>query len=56
MLEPYHGVVVFAPQVHARFADLGITNPWTAYFGGRIAPLGEASPAVVTAAFYHFGR
>jgi hypothetical protein len=54
VLEPYHGVVVFAPQVHAKFADLGITNPWGTYFGGRIAPLGIASPAVVTAAFYHF--
>jgi hypothetical protein len=53
-LEPYHGVVVFAPQVHATFADLGITSPWGTYFGGRIAPLGEVSPAAVTAAFYHF--
>lgn len=53
-LEPYHEVLYLAKESHQTLAGLGFTSPWGAYFAGRAAPLGVASPALVTAVFYHF--
>ncbi|MEV6206102.1 hypothetical protein [Kitasatospora sp. NPDC051914] len=53
-LEPYHAVVILAPQATEVFRGIGLTSPWGPYFGGRTAPLGAVGPALVDAVFYHF--
>ncbi|MFC1403958.1 MULTISPECIES: SCO6745 family protein [Streptacidiphilus] len=54
LLEPYHLAVVFAPAALAVFKEAGLDRPWSPYFAGRVAPLGEVSTSVVDAVFYHF--
>ncbi|QFQ95101.1 hypothetical protein F9278_01590 [Streptomyces phaeolivaceus] len=54
VIEPYHAVLYYAPQVQEAFADIGLKGMWRGYFGGRAAPLGPAPAAVVTALFHHF--
>ena len=54
LLEPYHLAVVFAPAALAVFKEAGLDRPWSPYFAGRIAPLGEVRTSVVDAIFYHF--
>jgi hypothetical protein len=54
LLEPYHLAVVFAPATLAVFKEAGLDRPWSPYFAGRIAPLGEVRTSVVDAIFYHF--
>lgn len=53
-LEPYHAVIIVAPQATAVFRELGLSSPWAPYYAGRVAPLGAVAPAVVDAIFYHF--
>jgi hypothetical protein len=52
--EPVHAVVYFAHEVRAATDVLGLKGGWMSYFGCRGAPLGAASPALVTALFFNF--
>jgi len=52
-LEVLHVTGYFAPEVRQAYADLGL-DPALAYFAGRAAALGAASPGVVLATFYVF--
>jgi hypothetical protein len=54
VLEPYHMVVIFAPQAGEVFRNMGLHRPWGPYFAARTAPLGEVPPSVVDAVYYHF--
>jgi hypothetical protein len=44
-----------APEVHQNLDGLGLRQR-ERYFGGRAAPLGAASPALVISTFYNFSR
>jgi hypothetical protein len=52
-LEPYHGMVYFAPEAREAYASLGIDGR-DGYFASRSAPMGAVEPSVVIAAFYNF--
>jgi hypothetical protein len=52
-LEPYHGLVYFAPEPAAAYAELGITGR-DGYFASRAAPMGAVTGAVVQATFFNF--
>ncbi|GGO87655.1 SCO6745 family protein [Wenjunlia tyrosinilytica] len=54
VLETVHAVTYFAPESLEANRALGLRGYWMGYFAGRSAPLGEASPAVVSAAFFNF--
>jgi hypothetical protein len=54
LFERVHVVTYFAPEPLAAFVQAGLRGFWRGYFAGRAAPLGTASPAVVTASFYNF--
>ncbi|MCQ8835976.1 hypothetical protein ACFV27_25810 [Streptomyces antimycoticus] len=51
--EAYYDVI-YAPEVRTAAKALGCKGGWMAYFALRAAPLGAASPDVVTAAFFNF--
>ncbi len=53
-LEPLHAVTYFAPEPRAACQELGTKGFWMSYFAQRAAPLGAASPELVTAVFYNF--
>jgi hypothetical protein len=53
-VEPVHAVTYFAPESKAACDALGTTGWWMSYFALRAAPLGAASPELVTALFYNF--
>ncbi len=52
-LEPYHGIVYFAPEAAAAYAALGIEGR-DGYFASRAAPMGAVDAAVVVATFFNF--
>jgi hypothetical protein len=52
--EPYHDVTYFTPESRAATDALGCKGGWMGYFGMRAAPMGVASPELVTAVFYNF--
>jgi hypothetical protein len=52
--ETYHDVTYFTPEALAANAATGCRGGWAGYFGTRAAPLGTASPELVTALFYTF--
>jgi hypothetical protein len=52
-LEPYHGLVYFAAEPAAAYAELGITGR-DGYFASRAAPMGAVTAAVVQATFFNF--
>jgi hypothetical protein len=56
LLEPVHAILYYAPEVFARVEKLGFDAEarWPSYFPLRAAPLGEASPELVSATFYSF--
>ncbi|MFD4723922.1 hypothetical protein ACFWNW_02470 [Streptomyces seoulensis] len=56
LLEPFHALLYFAPEVEEEMAALGYgtEDRWPAYFPLRAAPLGEAGVERVTSAFYSF--
>lgn len=54
VLEPYHAVVYFAPEVHDRYRQAGVKGFWMGYFASRAYPLGPASPELVSALFFNF--
>jgi hypothetical protein len=53
-LEPYHGVIYFAPEPHQEFKKLGISDRMMGYFGSRAAPMGAVPAEVVIATFFNF--
>src|SRR4051812_7586702 len=52
--EPVHAIIYYAPERRAATDVLGLKGGWRSYFGCRAAPLGAATPAVVSALFYNF--
>jgi ElaB/YqjD/DUF883 family membrane-anchored ribosome-binding protein len=54
LFEPVHAVTYFSPEARSAFAEAGLRGFWRGYFAGRVAPLGEAGPVQVTAAFFSF--
>jgi hypothetical protein len=52
-LEPYHGLVYFAPEAVARYAAFGIEG-FGGYFPSRAAAMGSVGPEVVVATFLNF--
>lgn len=54
LFETYHCVTYFTPQSRAATDALGCKGGWMGYFAARSAPLGAASPELVTAVFYNF--
>ncbi|HEX2382225.1 MAG TPA: hypothetical protein VHI95_06290 [Acidimicrobiales bacterium] len=52
-LEPYHGLVYFAPEAVDAYATFGIDGR-DGYFASRSAPMGAVEPSVVIATFYNF--
>jgi len=52
-LEPYHGMIYFAPAAAAAYATLGVTGR-SGYFASRAAPMGAVPAAVVVATFFNF--
>jgi hypothetical protein len=54
LLEPLHAMTYFAPETTDAFRSAGTKGFWMGYFGGRAAPMGEASASVVGATFFNF--
>ncbi len=52
-LEPYHGMIYFAPEATAAYEKLGLTGR-AGYFASRSAALGAVPAPVVVATFYNF--
>jgi hypothetical protein len=53
-LEPYHGVIYFAPDAREAYAALGVNDRMMGYFGSRAAPMGPVPADVVIATFFNF--
>jgi hypothetical protein len=53
-LEPYHGLVYFAPEPARAYAALGITDRQMGYFASRASAMGPVPAEVVIATFYNF--
>lgn len=54
LTETYHCVTYFTAHARAATDALGCKGGWMGYFAARSAPLGAASPELVTAVFYNF--
>lgn len=54
LVEPFHAIVYFAPEVSSAFEGIGLRGFWRGYFAGRAAPLGAVGPGVVSACFFGF--
>src|SRR4051795_12947143 len=52
-LEPVHGLVYFAPEPQARYADLGL-DARDGYFASRAAAMGAVNAEVVITTFFNF--
>jgi hypothetical protein len=52
-LEPYHGLIYFAPEATAAYEALGVRGR-DGYFASRAAPLGAVPAEVVVATFFNF--
>lgn len=52
-LEPYHGLIYFAPEATAAYEALGVTGR-AGYFASRAAPMGAVPAEVVIATFFNF--
>ncbi|MGV9363583.1 SCO6745 family protein [Amycolatopsis sp. NPDC003731] len=53
LIEPYHGMIYFAPEAAAAYQELGLTGR-AGYFASRSAALGAVPAPVVVATFYNF--
>lgn len=54
VLEPYHALVYFAPEVGDALAGIGMKGFWMGYVAGRVAPMGAVTPAVASAVLFNF--
>jgi hypothetical protein len=52
-MEPYHGLIYFAPEATAAYAELGI-HGFDGYFASRAAAMGPVPAEVVVATFFNF--
>ena len=52
-LEPYHGLIYFAPEATAAYEALGVTGR-DGYFASRAAAMGAVPAEVVIATFFNF--
>ena len=52
-LEPYHGLIYFAPEATAAYEALGVMG-FDGYFASRAAPMGAVPAEVVIATFFNF--
>jgi len=52
-LEPYHGMIYFAPEATAAYESLGVLG-LDGYFAARAAPMGAVPAEVVVATFFNF--
>ena len=52
-LEPYHGLVYFAPEATEAYEGLGVPG-FAGYFASRAAPMGAVAAGVVQATFFNF--
>jgi hypothetical protein len=52
--ETYHAHIYFVPEAAEAYRRLGLKGGWMSYFASRSAPLGSASPELVTAVFFNF--
>ena len=52
--ETYHAQIYFVPEAAEAYRQLGLKGGWMGYFASRSAPLGAASPELVTAVFFNF--
>jgi hypothetical protein len=52
--ETYHAHIYFVPEAAEAYRRLGLKGGWMGYFASRSAPLGPASPELVTAVFFNF--
>jgi hypothetical protein len=52
-LEPYHGLIYFAPEATAAYEALGVTG-FDGYFASRAAAMGAVPAEVVIATFFNF--
>jgi hypothetical protein len=52
-LEPYHGMIYFAPEATAAYEAVGVTGRG-GYFASRAAPMGAVPAEVVIATFFNF--
>jgi hypothetical protein len=52
-LEPYHGMIYFAPEATAAYEALGVTG-FDGYFASRAAAMGPVPAEVVIATFFNF--
>jgi hypothetical protein len=52
-MEPYHGLVYFAPEATAAYEALGVPG-FSGYFASRGAPMGAVPAEVVIATFFNF--
>jgi hypothetical protein len=52
-LEPYHGMIYFAPEATAAYEALGVKG-FDGYFASRAAPMGAVPAEVVIATFFNF--
>ncbi|MGK2949205.1 MAG: SCO6745 family protein [Acidimicrobiales bacterium] len=52
-LEPYHGLIYFAPEATAAYEALGVAG-FNGYFASRAAPMGAVPAEVVMATFFNF--
>jgi hypothetical protein len=52
-LEPYHGMIYFAPEAAAAYQELGLAGR-AGYFASRSAAFGAVPASVVVATFYNF--
>lgn len=53
-LEPYHGMVYFAPEAVAAYSEAGLDDPAAGYFASRSAAMGAVGAEVVIATFFNF--
>lgn len=53
-LDDIHAVVYHQKNHGDSYTKLGLDHPWLGYFSSRSAPLGKASPELVTATFFGF--
>ncbi|HUG85739.1 MAG TPA: hypothetical protein VMM13_14335 [Euzebya sp.] len=54
VIEPFHAIAYFAPEVADAFDALGLEPRGQGYVAGRAAPLGAIGPDVAAALFYNF--
>jgi hypothetical protein len=52
-LEPYHGLIYFAPEATAAYEAVGVRGR-DGYFASRAAPMGAVPAEVVVATFFNF--